>query len=104
MSVRPLFDNVVVRRLDPNATTAGGILIPDSASEKSNQGEVIAVGPGRPLDNGSLRPLSVKPGDRVLFSSYASNEIKLNGEKVLIIKETDILGIIDARAKLEKAA
>ena len=104
MSVRPLYDNVVVRRLDPNATTAGGIVIPDSANEKSNQGEVIAVGPGALLDNGSLRPLSVKAGDRVLFSSYASNEIKLNGEKVLILKETDILGVIKTKARLEKAA
>lgn len=104
MSVRPLYDNVVVRRLDANATTAGGIVIPDSANEKSNQGEVIAVGPGSLLDNGSLRPLSVKPGDRVLFSSYASNEIKLNGEKVLILKETDILGVIETKARLEKAA
>ena len=105
MSIRPLYDNLVVRRLESSTKSAGGIVIPDSASEKPNRGEVIAVGPGRVLDNGTQRPLSVKPGDQVLFGKYAPNEIKLDGEDVLILKESDILGIIDnTQAKMEKAA
>ena len=83
MSLRPLYDHVVVRRLVSSTRSAGGIVIPDSASEKPNRGEVIAVGPGQLLDNGTLRPLSVKPGDQVLFGKYAPNEIKLDGEDVL---------------------
>lgn len=105
MSIRPLYDNLVVRRLESSTKSAGGIVIPDSASEKPNRGEVIAVGPGRVLDNGTQRPLSVKPGDQVLFGKYAPNEIKLDGEDVLILKESDILGIIEnTPAKMEKAA
>src|SRR5690606_19907553 len=100
MRIRPLYDHVVVRRVESERTTAGGIVIPDSASEKPNQGEVLAVGPGRELDNGELRPLSVKVGDRVLFGKYAPAEIKLDGEDVLVIKESDILAVIDQGEKM----
>lgn len=104
MSIRPLYDHVVVRRLESSTKSAGGIVIPDSASEKPNRGEVLAVGPGKLLDNGTLRELSVKPGDQVLFSKYSANEVKIDGEEVLILKESDILGILENTAKLEKAA
>lgn len=103
MRLRPLYDRVVVRRVDSERTTAGGIVIPDSATEKPNQGEVLAVGPGRELDNGELRPLSVKVGDRVLFGKYASSELKLDGEEILVLKESDILAVIEDE-KVEKAA
>lgn len=104
MSIRPLYDHVVVRRLESSTKTAGGIVLPDSASEKPNRGEVLAVGPGTPLDNGSLRPLSVKAGDQVLFGKYSGSELKIDDEEVLILKESDIIGIIDTKARLEKAA
>ena len=104
MPIRPLYDRVVVRRLESETKTAGGIVIPDSASEKPNQGEVIAVGPGALLDNGELRPLTVKVGDRILFGKYATNEIKLDGEEVLVLKESDIFAVIEHTEKMEKAA
>ena len=104
MQIRPLRDRVVVRRLESETTTAGGIFIPDSASEKPNQGEVIAVGPGSVLDNGETRPLAVKVGDQVLFTKYASNEVKLDGEEVLVISESDILAVLVKDTKMEKAA
>ena len=102
-TLRPLQDRVVVRRLESETTTAGGIVIPDSASEKPNQGEVVAVGPGTRLDNGEFQALAVEVGDRILFGKYAPNEIKLNGEELLIIKESGILAVVED-AKLEKAA
>jgi len=104
MSIRPLQDRVAVRRLESETTTAGGIVIPDSASEKPNQGEVVAVGPGARLDNGELQPVAVKVGDRILFGKYSPNEIKIDGEELLIIKESDILAVIEQDEKLEKAA
>ncbi|MCB1670605.1 MAG: co-chaperone GroES [Gammaproteobacteria bacterium] len=104
MQIRPLYDRVVVRRLESETTTAGGIVIPDSATEKPNQGEVIAAGPGALLDNGETRPMSVKVGDRVLFGKYSPTEMKLNGEDVLVIKETDILAVIEQDKTMEKAA
>ena len=104
MQIRPLYDRVVIRRLESETTTAGGIVIPDSASEKPNQGEVLAVGPGALLDNGETRPLSVSVGDRVLFGKYSTTDIKLNGEEVLIIKESDILAVIEQNQSMEEAA
>jgi chaperonin GroES len=102
-SIRPLQDRIVVRRLDAETTTSGGIVIPGSASEKPNQGEVVAVGPGSRLDNGEIQPVAVHVGDRILFGKYAPNEIKINGEELLIIKESDVLAVIEHEA-LEKAA
>ncbi len=94
LSLRPLSDRVVVRRLEPETVSAGGIVIPDSASEKPNQGEVLAVGPGLRLENGKVEPVAVTVGDVVLFGKYSSNEIKINGEEVLILKESDLLAIM----------
>jgi chaperonin GroES len=104
MAIRPLYDRVVVRRIDAETTSSGGIIIPGSAGEKPNQGEVIAVGPGAVLENGDTRAPSVAVGDRVLFGKYTPTEHKINGEEVLIIKESDILAIIDSEAEMEKAA
>ena len=104
MSIKPLYDRVVVKRLAAETTTKGGIVIPDKAAEKSTQGEVIAVGDGALLDNGELRALSVKAGDRVLFGQYAGSEIKIEGEDYLIIKESEILAIVEQSKIEEKAA
>ena len=95
MNIRPLHDRVVVRRLDQERTSAGGIVIPDTATEKPIQGEVLAVGHGKLLDNGELRPMTVKVGDRVLFGKYAGTEIKLEGEEVVVMREDDIMGVIE---------
>ena len=94
MKLRPLHDRVVIRRSEEERTSAGGILIPDSAAEKPIQGEVIAVGNGKLLDNGSVRPLDVKVGDRVLFGKYSGTEVKLADEKLLVMREDDIMGVI----------
>ncbi len=94
--VRPLHDRVIVRRLDEEQKSAGGIIIPDSAKEKPLQGEVLAVGNGKILENGEVRPLDVKAGDRVIFSKYAGTEIKLDSEEVLMMREDDILGVIES--------
>lgn len=104
MQIKPLHDRLVVRRLEAETTTKGGIVIPDKSAEKSTQGEVLAVGSGTLLDNGELRPLTVKPGDRVLFGQYSGTEVKLNGETYLIVRESDILAIIDNTQVQEKAA
>lgn len=103
-SIRPLQDRVVVRRLDTETTTAGGIVLPGSAAEKPNQGEVVAVGPGARLESGEQQPVAVKVGDRILFGKYSPNEIKIDGEELLIIKESDILAVIEDTDTLEKAA
>jgi len=96
MSIRPLYDRVLIRRTEEEKTSPGGILLPDSATEKPNQGEILAVGSGRTLDNGTVQPLSVKVGDKVLFGSYAgSNTATVNGEELLIMKESDIYGVIE---------
>ena len=104
MKFRPLHDRIVVKRIDAEEKTAGGIIIPDTAKEKPSQGEVIAVGPGGRDESGKPIPIDVKVGDRVLFGKWSGTEVKLDGEDVLIMKESDILGIISAGAKAAKAA
>jgi len=96
MKIRPLHDRVVVRRMEEERTTAGGIVIPDTAAEKPIQGEVLAVGNGKILDNGENRPLDVKVGDRVLFGKYSGTEVKLDGKEFLVMREDDIMGVIEA--------
>jgi len=95
MKFRPLHDRVVVKRIDAEEKTAGGIIIPDSAKEKPAEGEVVAVGPGKANDKGVVRPLDVKKGDRVLFGKYSGNEIKLEGVEHIILREDEVLGIIE---------
>ena len=95
MNIRPLHDRVVVRRLEEDRTSAGGIVIPDTAAEKPIQGEVIAVGNGKVLDNGDVRPIGVKVGERVLFGKYAGTEVKVSGEEVLVMREDDIMGVVE---------
>ena len=94
MNIRPLHDRVIVRRMEEERTSAGGIVIPDSATEKPIQGEIVAVGKGKILENGEVRPLDVKVGDRVLFSKYGGNEKKKEGEDLLVMREDDITGVI----------
>jgi chaperonin GroES len=104
MSFRPLHDRVVVRRLTAEEKTAGGIIIPDTAKEKPMEGEVIAVGPGARNEAGALVALDVKAGDKILFGKWSGTEVKLDGEELLIMKESDIMGIITATAAKKKAA
>jgi chaperonin GroES len=105
MEIRPLHDRVIVKRVEAQRTTASGIVIPDSATEKPEQGEVIAVGKGKQLNDGSLQTLEVKTGDHVLFGKYAGQTVKLDGEEFLVMREDDILGIIEGQtAGLKKAA
>lgn len=104
MTIRPLHDRVVVRRTEAETTSRGGIIIPDSAAEKPNHGEVVAVGPGTTLDSGELRPLAVSVGDRVLFGKYTSNEITVDGEELLILRESDILAVVEQTQSVEEAA
>jgi len=104
MKFRPLHDRVVVRRLEAEEKTSGGIIIPDTAKEKPMEGEVIAVGPGARDEAGKLVPLDVKDGDRILFGKWSGTEVRLDGEDLLIMKESDILGIIDGSAEVRKAA
>ena len=96
MKIRPLQDRVVVRRTEEETTTAGGIVLPDSATEKPAQGEVVAVGSGRILDNGDNRPVDVKVGDTVVFGKYSSNTVKIDGEELLILNESEIYGVVEA--------
>ena len=95
MEIRPLYDRIIVKRIDHQRQTASGIVIPDSATEKPEQGDVIAVGTGRLLQDGSVRPLQVAKGDRVLFGKYAGQTVKLDDQELLVLKEEDVLGIID---------
>ena len=95
MKIRPLHDRVVVRRMEEERTSAGGIVIPDSATEKPIQGEIIAVGKGKILDSGESRPLDVKVGDRVLFGKYSGTEVKLDGNDFLVMREEDIMGVVE---------
>jgi chaperonin GroES len=104
MNFRPLHDRVVVRRLEEEQKTAGGIIIPDTAKEKPMQGEVIAVGPGAKNDKGEVSPLDVKAGDRVLFGKWSGTEVKIDGEELLIMKESDIMGVIEGGVAAKKAA
>lgn len=96
MNIRPLHDRVIVKRLDSERTTASGIVIPEAAAEKPDQGEVLAVGPGKRDDSGKLVPMDVKVGHRVLFGKYAGQAIKVDGKEVLVMREEDIMGVIEA--------
>jgi chaperonin GroES len=104
MTFRPLHDRVLVRRVTAEEKTAGGIIIPDTAKEKPQEGEVIAVGSGMLNDKGELRALDVKAGDRILFGKWSGSEVKLDGEELLIMKESDIMGILEGAAAVKKAA
>jgi chaperonin GroES len=104
MKFRPLQDRVLIRRIEAEAKTAGGIIIPDTAQEKPMEGEVVAVGPGARGEDGTLRPLDVKPGDRVLFGKWSGTEIKLDSEDLIIVKESDIMGVLEGRPAKKKAA
>lgn len=95
MKIRPLYDRVVVRRKEEEEKTAGGILLPGSAKEKPNQGEVVAVGQGKLLESGELRPVGVKVGDQVVFGQYSGNNIKIDGQELIILNETEIFGVIE---------
>jgi chaperonin GroES len=94
MKIRPLHDRVVIRRLEEERKSPGGIVIPDNAAEKPIQGEVIAVGNGKPLDNGQTRPMDVKVGDKVLFGKYSGSEVKIDGQEVLVMREEDIMAVL----------
>jgi len=104
MKFRPLHDRVLVRRIEENTKTAGGIIIPDTAKEKPVQGEIIAVGPGARDDHGKVQPLEVKVGDRVLFGKWSGTEVKIDGQELLIMKESDLLGIVEGRSSVKAAA
>jgi chaperonin GroES len=104
MSFRPLHDRILVRRVESEEKTKGGIIIPDTAKEKPQEGEVIAVGPGARNEAGQIQPLDVKAGDRILFGKWSGTEIKINGEDLLIMKESDVMGIIEAQVEQKKAA
>ena len=104
MQFRPLHDRVVVRRIEEDERTPGGIIIPDTAKEKPQQGEVIAVGPGARDEKGALQPLDVKAGNRVLFGKWSGSEVKIDGEELLIMKESDILGVLEGAAASKKKA
>ena len=99
MKFRPLHDRVVVKRIDAEEKTAGGIIIPDSAKEKPSQGEIIAVGPGGRDEAGKLIPIDLKVGDRVLFGKWSGTEVKIDGQELLIMKESDIMGVLDRRSR-----
>jgi chaperonin GroES len=103
MGFRPLHDRVVVRRVEAEEKSAGGIIIPDTAKEKPMEGEIVAVGPGARGEDGKIQPMDVKAGDRVLFGKWSGTEVKLDGEDLIIMKESDIMGIIDSSA-VRKAA
>ena len=104
MKFRPLHDRVLVRRIEADEKTAGGIIIPDTVKEKPSQGEVIAVGPGGRDETGKLIPIDIEAGDRVLFGKWSGTEVKIDGEDLLIMKESDLLGVIDEPLKARKAA
>jgi chaperonin GroES len=104
MTFRPLHDRVVVRRIEAKEKTAGGIIIPDTAKEKPQEGEIVAVGPGARDENGKVAALDVKAGDRVLFGKWSGTEVRIDGQDLLIMKESDIMGVIEQSAAAQKAA
>jgi chaperonin GroES len=104
MKFRPLHDRVVVRRIEADKKTAGGIIIPDTVKEKPQEGEILAVGPGARDESGKIQPLDVKAGDRVLFGKWSGTEVKIDGEDLLIMKESDIMGVLEGTAKSGKKA
>ena len=104
MAFRPLHDRILVRRVESEEKTKGGIIIPDTAKEKPQEGEVIAAGPGARSEQGQIQPLDVKVGDRILFGKWSGTEIKIDGEDLLIMKESDVMGIIEAQAAEKIAA
>jgi len=104
MKFRPLHDRVVVRRIEGEEKTKGGIIIPDTAKEKPQEGEIIAAGPGARDENGKLVPLDVKAGDRILFGKWSGTEVKIDGEELLIMKESDVMGVIEGVSHSKKAA
>ena len=104
MKFRPLHDRVVVRRVESEEKTAGGFIIPDTAKEKPQEGDVIAVGPGGRDESGKLSPIDVKVGDRILFGKWSGTEVKIDGEELLIMKESDVMGVIEGRSATRKAA
>ena len=97
MKIRPLHDRILVKRLDEERKTASGIVIPDTAAEKPDQGEVMAVGKGKVLEDGKLRPLDVKVGDKILFGKYSGQTVKVKGDELLVIREEDVMGVLEAR-------
>ena len=104
MDIRPLYDRIVVKRLEEKETKVGGLFIPDSAKEKPQEGEVVAVGKGKRLEDGKVIPLDVKVGDKILVGKYSGSEIKLDGNELLIMREDEVLGILEGSAKLAKAS
>ena len=104
MKFRPLHDRVVVKRIDAEAKSAGGIIIPDTVKEKPSQGEIVAVGPGGRDENGKLLPIDLKVGERVLFGKWSGTEVKIDGEDLLIMKESDVLGVLEGTVARKKAA
>ena len=104
MAFRPLHDRVVVRRIDAEEKTKGGIIIPDTAKEKPQEGEIVAVGPGARDESGKVQPLDVKAGDRVLFGKWSGTEVRIDGQDLLIMKESDIMGVVTLSAPARKAA
>ncbi|MCW3692036.1 co-chaperone GroES [Burkholderia cenocepacia] len=104
MQIRPLYDRVIVKRIEQQRTTASGIVIPDSAAERPEQGEVIAVGSGRLLQDGSQRPLQLQVGDQVLFGKYAGQTVKVNGEELLVMREEDVMGVLEPESPAARKA
>jgi len=104
MKIRPLYDRIVVKRIEQQEQMQGGLYIPDSAKEKPQEGEVVAVGKGKRLENGNLVPLDVEVGNRILFGKYSGSDIKLDGDEFLIMREDEVLGILDAQPKVAKKA
>jgi chaperonin GroES len=102
MNIRPLYDRIVVKRIQEQETKVGGLFIPDSAKEKPQEGEVVAVGKGKRLEDGKVVPLDVKDGDRILFGKYSGSEITVDGQELLILREDEVLGVLEGAAKLAK--